>query len=63
MAESQSTRLRSISAKTLQEVEATVEALPFKVEIKAIQPDKTGWVASFVIPDPQEFISVDLREI
>lgn len=57
------TRLRYVSAKSLDEVMAFVSSLKFKIEIKG-QPMKQGsrWFLFFVLPeDPRvELKSVDL---
>ena len=50
------TRLRSIKARTLEEIEEVINALPFKVEIKSGPlPFKdgrgVGWMISFVLPE------------
>lgn len=56
-----STRLRFIRASGPDELALAIDGLTFKVELKAIQPDKNGWIAFFVIPDSVEWSSVDLR--
>lgn len=60
-----STRLRSITAGNKQELEQAVNSLPFKIEIKTIQPTsspKGGWIVYFILPevDSIEFKSLDL---
>lgn len=62
------TRLRSLRARTLEELEQAINALAFKVEIKSGPlPFKdgrgAGWVIAFVLPevDQLRWESVDLR--
>lgn len=62
------TRLRSIRARTLEELERAINGLSFKVEIKSGPlPFKdgvgAGWMISFVIPEIEQlkWESIDLR--
>ena len=62
------TRLRSIRARTLEDLEQVINGLPFKVEIKSgplpFKDQKgTGWMISFVLPevDQIKWLSVDVR--
>lgn len=60
----QPTRLRYIAAKTLEDLELAINALPVKIEIKGNPVrDKTGWVIFFVPPDSADIISLDLRKV
>ena len=65
MPSSKTTRLRSIRAKSLDDIEQALDLLGFKVEIKSGPlPVKAGdWVISFVIPDEQDWESRDLRKL
>ena len=47
----ESTRLRFISSPSPEGLEAVVNMLPFKVELKGISKDGDSWVAWFVLPD------------
>jgi len=57
-----STRLRSITASDSDTLEAAVNALPFKIEIKEIIKDKTTYKIFFVLPEQDGLVweSVDL---
>ncbi len=64
-----STRIRSLKARTLEEVETVINGLSFKVEIKSgplpFKDTKgAGWVISFVLPEVEQlkWASVDLRD-
>jgi len=61
---SEQTRLRFIIVKDEAQGELAINSLPFKVELKSIAPPKDGrgMVLWFVIPEPEEFKSVDLRK-
>ena len=51
MAEIKNTRLRYLTASTLEQVEERVNTLPFKVEIKSIARENKKWVVFFVLPE------------
>lgn len=54
MANVSSTRLRFISSSSSEGLELIVNTLPFKIEIKSIQPQGKGWIVWFVLPDKIE---------
>lgn len=59
-----STRLRHIRAKKLEDIEAFVEKLPFKIEHKQTLWDGKAWVIQFTLPDQvDKFRSTDLSGI
>ena len=47
----QSTRLRFASSTSAEVLEAFINALPFKVEIKSIVSRGTSWFCWFILPD------------
>ncbi len=61
---SEQTRLRFIIVKDEVQGELAINSLPFMVELKfhSLPKDGRGMVLWFVIPEPEEFISVDLRK-
>jgi hypothetical protein len=46
-----STRLRYVSSNSPELLEAFINSLPFKVEIKSIAPQNKKWFCWFVLPD------------
>ena len=46
-----STKLRFASGSSSEELEAIINSLPFKVELKTIAKDGKKWVCWFVLPD------------
>jgi len=59
--EVRSTRIRHVSAKTAEELEDFIGALPFKVELKTLVLKGNRFYQFFVIPDNLlEMTSVDL---
>ena len=62
--ESKSTRARFLAADDLPTLFSAIEALPFKVEFKSLNPAPDGgWVQTFILPDHVDWQSVDLRGI
>ena len=57
---SKSTRLRWFASSDKELLQATVNALPTKVEIKALGMEGAKWVIWFVVPEPFELESADL---
>ena len=61
---SEPTRLRFIIVRDEAQAELAINSLPFMVELKfhSLPKDGRGVVLWFVIPEPEEFISADLRK-
>jgi len=58
------TRLRYLIVKDEAQGELAINSLPFKVELKfhSLPTDGRGVVLWFVVPEPEEFKSADLRK-
>ena len=54
-----STRLRYVSSRSADLLEAFINALPFKVEIKSISFGGKRWFCWFVLPDNIEHSLID----
>ncbi len=61
---SEHTRLRYLIVKDEAHGERAINSIPFKVELKyhSLPTDGRGMVLWFVVPEPQEFKSADLRK-
>jgi len=51
MSEIKNTRLRYLTASSPADLEAKINTLPFKVEIKSINLQNKKWVVFFVLPE------------